>query len=105
MTGPIARTVGWLAVQPGDYDPSSGRGPDWGKAAPVGLLLILLLGVALFFLIRSMNKNLRKVPASFDPPVVDEAPAGADGPAEAREVPGGGGSPVSTTADDPPRVP
>lgn len=57
----------WLAaVPPGSPDPSSGRGAEWGKAAPIGLLIILLLGIALFFLIRSMNRNLAKVPKSFD---------------------------------------
>lgn len=70
MNGLVERgqlAVTWLATQPGDYDPSTGKGPDWGKAAPIGLLIILLMGLALFFLIRSMNKNLRRVPASFDP--------------------------------------
>lgn len=76
LTGAAQRAVTWLATQPGDYDPSSGRGPDWGKAAPIGLLIILLLGVALFFLIKSMNKNLRRVPASFDTP--GSATAGAE---------------------------
>ncbi|MEP6697548.1 MAG: hypothetical protein ABJA34_11820 [Pseudonocardiales bacterium] len=38
------------------------------QAGPLGLFVILLLGVALFLLIRSMNRHLRKVPPSFDPP-------------------------------------
>ena len=75
------RTTAWLATQPGDYDPSTGKGPDWGKAAPIGLLIILLLGVALFFLIRSMNKNLRRVPASFDAPADRPGSSGAADPA------------------------
>ena len=52
---------------PGNPDPSTGKGPEWGKAAPIGLLVILLLAVATFFLLRSMTRNLKKVPASFDP--------------------------------------
>lgn len=56
------------APQPGDYDPSTGKGPEWGKAAPIGLLVILLLGVAMFFLLRSFTRQLKKVPATFDPP-------------------------------------
>ncbi len=48
-------------------DIPAGKGPEWGKAAPIGLLIILLLGIAVFFLIKSMNRNLKKVPASFDP--------------------------------------
>jgi uncharacterized protein HemY len=35
------------------------------EASPIGLVVILLLVVALVFLIRSMNKHLRKVPRSF----------------------------------------
>jgi hypothetical protein len=35
------------------------------EASPIALVLVLLLLVALIFLIRSMNKHLRKVPDSF----------------------------------------
>lgn len=56
----------WVSVQPGDYDPSSGRGPEWGKAAPAGLLIWLFMGVALFFLIKSMNRHIKRVPKTFD---------------------------------------
>ncbi len=42
------------------------RGPEFGKASPLGLLIIVLLLVATFLLIRSMNKQLRKLPESFD---------------------------------------
>lgn len=93
LTGAAQRAVSWLATQPGDYDPSSGRGPDWGKAAPIGLLIILLLGVALFFLIRSMNKNLRRVPASFDTPESPAAPTGSGAP-----VTDGPEAPIATSS-------
>jgi len=52
-------------------DPSTGKGPEWGKAAPIGLLVILLLVIATFFLLRSMVRKINKVPASFDPPDED----------------------------------
>ena len=42
------------------------KGPEFGKASPVGLLIILVLLVAVFLLIRSMNKQLKKLPESFD---------------------------------------
>lgn len=42
------------------------KGPEFGKASPVGLLVIVVLLVATFLLIRSMNKQLRKLPDSFD---------------------------------------
>jgi hypothetical protein len=61
------QTVVLLAApQPGDYDPSTGKGPEWGKAAPIGLLVILLLGIAMFFLLRSFTRQLKKVPATFE---------------------------------------
>jgi len=43
-------------------------GPDFGKASPIGLLVVVLLLIAVFLLVRSMNKQLRKVPESFDSP-------------------------------------
>jgi hypothetical protein len=60
---------------PVDVDPSTGKGPEWGKAAPIGLLVILLLVIATYFLLRSMVRKINKVPASFDPPedVIDPA--------------------------------
>jgi hypothetical protein len=42
-------------------------GPESGKAGPLGLLVILLLGLATVALIRSMNRHLRKVPPTFGP--------------------------------------
>jgi hypothetical protein len=42
------------------------HGPDFGKASPVGLLVVVLLVIATVFLVRSMNKQLKKVPRSFD---------------------------------------
>ncbi len=41
-------------------------GPDFGKASPLGLLVVVLLVVATLFLLRSMNRQLKKVPESFD---------------------------------------
>lgn len=42
------------------------NGPDFGKASPLGLVVVVLLVVATVFLIRSMNRQLKKVPESFD---------------------------------------
>jgi hypothetical protein len=52
---------------PADVDPTTGHGPEWGKAAPIGLLIVVLMCVAVYFLVKSMNRNLKKVPESFDP--------------------------------------
>jgi hypothetical protein len=51
-----------------DPQPPPGQGPEFGEASPLGLVVVILLGVALVFLIRSMTKHLRRVPASFEPP-------------------------------------
>jgi len=50
-------------------------GPDFGKAGPFGLLVVVLLLISLLFLVRSMNRHLRKLPESFDPqhPEPDQA--------------------------------
>lgn len=40
--------------------------PDWGKAGPVALFVLLTFIVVCFFLFRSMSRRMRKVPASFD---------------------------------------
>jgi hypothetical protein len=51
------------------------------EAGPIGLVVILCLLVALIFLIRSMNKHLRKVPA-------DRFPGRADATAPEPTDPG-----------------
>jgi hypothetical protein len=51
------------------------HGPDFGKASPLGLLVVVLLLIATLLLLRSMNRQLKKVPKSFDPqhPEPDQA--------------------------------
>jgi hypothetical protein len=49
-------------------------------AGPLALLVVALLGIAVFFLGRSMAKHLRRVPASFDPPAGPPPPSTADEP-------------------------
>jgi hypothetical protein len=55
--------------------PPHNNGPDFGKASPIGLLVVVLLLIATLFLLRSMNRQLKKVPESFDPthPEPDQA--------------------------------
>lgn len=43
-------------------------GPDFGKASPVGLLVVVLLLIGVFILVWSMNRHLKRVPESFDTP-------------------------------------
>lgn len=93
--------------------PQDTKGPEFGKASPIGLLVIVVLLVATFLLIRSMNKQLRKLPPTFDEqhPEADQAfdegtdtvddmavtssdvPTG-DGTAPPRDQPNGTGKPI-----------
>ncbi|KUI33630.1 hypothetical protein AU197_20135 [Mycobacterium sp. IS-1590] len=56
-----------LAVDLLAQDPPRDTGPDFGKASPLGLLIVVLLLIGTFLLVRSMNRHLRKVPKTFDP--------------------------------------
>lgn len=55
---------------------------DYGKAAPVGLFVLLALAVVVFFGARSMIKHVRKVPATFSsaakPPAPEEGSPALD---------------------------
>ncbi|WP_207548408.1 hypothetical protein [Mycolicibacterium iranicum] len=53
-------------------------GPDFGKASPVGLIIIVLLLIAVFLLVWSMNKHLKRLPKSFDSEAVGTADADPD---------------------------
>ena len=56
-----------------------------GLAGPMGLFIILLMGVATVLLIRNMNARLRRLPDRF--PSHDEHETAADTPAEADHKP------------------
>jgi hypothetical protein len=47
-------------------DAPRNSGPDFGKASPLGLLVVVLLLIGVMFLVRSMNRHLRNLPDSFD---------------------------------------
>ena len=65
LGGPVGQFVAVLAQDPA---PPPGQGEEFGKASPIGLVVLVLLFLATILLVRSMNKQLRKVPASFDEP-------------------------------------
>ena len=67
-------SVGVLACWHADGGPHN-SGPDFGKASPFGLLVVVLLLISVLFLVRSMNRHLKKLPESFDPqhPEPDQA--------------------------------
>jgi hypothetical protein len=80
LTDIVYARLAMADTPPSDVDPITGKGPEWGKAAPIGLLVILLMGIATFFLLRSMTRKIKNVPGSFDPP--DLGPLPGAGPAD-----------------------
>ncbi|GAY19125.1 hypothetical protein [Mycobacterium sp. shizuoka-1] len=58
-------------------DPPKNTGPDFGKASPLGLLVVVVLLIGVFVLVWSMNRHLKKLPASFDQQPVDGDAVGA----------------------------
>ncbi|MEV6624441.1 hypothetical protein AB0M83_35390 [Amycolatopsis sp. NPDC051106] len=98
---PVTASALVLTQQPGDGD-NGGQGEDFGKSSPVGFLVLILFLIAVAFLVRSMTKHLKRVPASFDDPPAEETAAEqpeakADEPAAA-EKPASADSPA-TKAD------
>jgi hypothetical protein len=68
VTGAVALVVVGLLADDAPRD----TGPDFGKASPFGLLIVVLLLVGTLVLVWSMNRHLRKLPKSFDQPEPDE---------------------------------
>lgn len=79
MTDSVMLVLGVLA-----QDAPRQTGPDFGKASPFGLIVVVLLLIAVFFLVWSMNRHLRKLPQSFDQDnpepdrTVDDGTSGTD---------------------------
>lgn len=46
---------------------STPTGPEFGKASPLGLLIVLVLLAGTVLLVRSMNKHLKGLPETFEP--------------------------------------
>ena len=62
-----AATPGVVWVVPAqDPAPPPGKGPEFGKASPVALVVILLLALATIVLMRSMSKRIKRLPTSFE---------------------------------------
>lgn len=69
-------------------------GPDFGKASPVGLLIVVLLLIAVFALVWSMNRHLKKAGTHFAAEEAAGIPAagtsaGADSGSPATREPSG----------------
>ncbi|MDV3124198.1 hypothetical protein M1247_04680 [Mycobacterium sp. 21AC1] len=65
-------------------DEPRNTGPDFGKASPFGLVIVVVLLIGTFALVWSMNRHLNRLPESFDPEhpepdqAVDEGTVGAE---------------------------
>ncbi|WP_280402728.1 hypothetical protein [Nocardia carnea] len=93
MTHLSVYASGLLAQTPG-----TPTGPEFGKASPLGLAVVLILLAGTFLLVRSMNKHLKNLPETFEPdhPEPDqEADEGTD-PGTVRRA----GESASRAADD-----
>ena len=84
--GPVGQGIALVLAQ--NPEPPADKGEEFGKASPIGLVVILVLLVATVFLVRSMTKHIRRVPASFDPPAADTPPADAPSPEAGASSPG-----------------
>ncbi len=74
-------------------------GPDFGKASPFGLIVVVVLLICTFLLVWSMNRHLRKLPESFDPahPEPDQAVDDGTVGGVPHEAPTGDAGPDGTT--------
>lgn len=61
MTDTLVLIAGLLA----DEAPRD-TGPDFGKASPLGLVVVVILLIGTFLLVWSMNRHLKRLPESFD---------------------------------------
>jgi len=59
-----------------DPAPPPGEGEEFGKASPIALVVIILMGLALVVLIVSMTRRIRRLPASFDTAAPESEDAG-----------------------------
>jgi hypothetical protein len=98
IAAPLA-TLAVVVTQAQPPAPGSDRGEEFGKTSPIALVVILLLGIATVLLIRSMNKRLRNVPASFDPPE-PTADAAAPETEEGTTTAGAAGSGAGTAGSE-----
>lgn len=87
--------VSLLAQQP--------TGPEYGKSSPVGLAIVVALLVGTALLIWSMNKRIKRLPATFETedPTLDQA---LDEGTDRRGIEQNGSGPHGGTfLDEPPR--
>ena len=102
MTDVALAFVGVLADAPRD------TGPDFGKASPVGLVLVVILLICTFGLVWSMNRHLKRLPESFDREHPEPDQAFDEGTVGTVDGPAAGAAPAATSdteTEDPQREP
>jgi len=65
LAGPVPHTE-TTAIVVAQAPQAAARDEDEGKASPIGLVVLILFFIAVVFLVRSMTKHLKRVPASFE---------------------------------------
>lgn len=72
MIGQLAAGLSVVLAEAGPGEAPPGN-PEWGKAAPTGLFVLLAFFVVAYFLFRSMNRHIKKVDTDFDgvPPAAE----------------------------------
>ncbi|WP_019814248.1 hypothetical protein, partial [Saccharomonospora saliphila] len=98
-------TSGGLLLAQEQQPDGGGQGADFGKSSPVGLLLLLVFFVAVGFLIRSMTKHLKRIPASFDGDDGDDGDDGAGAMTRTEAEPGSSTVPGKSGPDPDPDPP
>ena len=83
-------------------DAPRNTGPDFGKASPVGLLIVALLLIGTFALVWSMNRHLKRLPERFDREHPEPDQAADDGTVETPDDVGISASATDAGVDVPP---
>lgn len=92
-------------------EPEPPEGPEFGKASPIGIPVVLLLLIATVLLVWNMNSRLKNLPESFDEdhPELDQlADEGTDPSAvegDRMDLPGSVARAENPEDDDRPRDP
>jgi hypothetical protein len=99
--GPLLSTAVVAAATKTPHAPKGGEGV---KSGPIGLAVILVLCVAVYFLFKSMSKHLRKVREEF-PVHADDGPAapGSTAPPPDQSVAPPAAQPTDQRAEVPPK--
>jgi hypothetical protein len=95
-------TLAMVVLAAASKTPKAPKGGEGVKSGPLGLAVILVLCVAVYFLFKSMSKHLRKVREEFpaDAPRHTGAPGQSDN--ASAEVPTGERPPPSSSSDPSP---